>query len=550
MKHYEAIVIGAGVAGLYQIKRLADLGIEATVLEAGGDLGGTWYWNRYPGARCDVESVLYSYSFSPEIEQEWRWSERYAAQPEILAYLRFVADRLDLRKDIEFGRRVESAEFDETRAGWTIDVDDGRRHFAKFCILATGPLSVGRLPDIPGIADFKGESYHTGRWPEHEVDFTGKRVGVIGTGSSGTQVIPTVAPQAERLYAFVRTPNFTVPARNHPLTVEQQEYWQSNRATQRRFHFDGKTSGAGDAFFTEAEWSQQQQDAFAFSPEERRAILDSRWDIGGGSPVMGAFRNVMVDERVNTLLAEYVRERVRQTVEDPQTAQSLNPADFPIGARRLCIDTGFYEAFNRENVELVDVRREPIVAMSASGVKTSEREIELDAIIFATGFDAMTGAILAIDIVGHDGLRMSEAWAHGPVNYLGLAINGFPNLFMIGGPGSPSALSNVVASNERHVDFLSDLLAYMRERGFDLVEASQDAQETWVTHCREAADRTLFSRADSWYVGSNVPGKPRVVMPYVGGFVAYGQKLAEVEENHFEGFAFESVTSKAFAETD
>jgi len=532
----EAVVVGAGFGGLHMLHKLRELGIEARLIEAADDVGGTWHWNRYPGARCDVESVLYSYSFSPVIDAEWRWSQRYADHAEIKRYLQFVADRLDLRKHIRFNERVERAQFDDDRSEWVLTTSSGQAIAARFCIMATGPLTVGQLPDIPGRDEFAGTTYHSARWPQQKVDFTGKRVGVVGTGSSGTQLIPPVAEEAKRLFVFQRTANFTVQARNYPMTEAQHALWAENAGEMRVKMRANVITGAGDAFMTDEFRAHQQQDAHAFTPQERQAIFEERWRIGGGSTLMGAFRNVMTDEATNEIVSNFVRGKIREVVVDRQTAEDLQPSGFPIGAKRLCVGTDFYETFNRPNVELVNLRREPIVSITPTGIQTEARHIELDAIVFATGFDAMTGALTSIDIVGSSGRALREDWRDGARSYLGLTIHGFPNLLTIGGPGSPSALTNVVMANEQHVDFIGGLLAHLRAQGFTRFEASEAAQQNWATHCAAMAERTLFGRADSWYLGANVPGKPRVVLPYTGGFVPYREKCDAVASSAYDGF--------------
>jgi cyclohexanone monooxygenase len=523
----DAIVVGAGFAGMYMLHRLRGLGLTVRVYEAGKGVGGTWYWNRYPGARCDVESMDYSYSFSEELQQEWRWTERYAAQPEILRYANHVADRFDLRRDIQFETRVRSAVFDEASRRWTVETDRGDRVSARFCIMATGCLSEPQVPDFKGLETFEGKWYHTGQWPHEGVDFTGLRVGVIGTGSSAIQSIPIIAQQATHLFVFQRTPNYSMPAQNAPLDPEYERWVKEHYADFRR---QARESRVG--FVVE----RSGDSALAVPAAEREREYEKRWR-RGGLGFSAAYTDLLVSQDANDTAAEFFRAKIRSIVRDPAVADLLCPRDYPLGTKRLCVDTGYYATFNRDNVTLVDVRTAPIEAITPKGVRTRKAEYAVDALVFATGFDAMTGALLDIDIRGRGGRRLREEWAAGPRTYLGLAIAGFPNLFTITGPGSPSVLSNMIVSIEQHVDWIADCLAYLRGHGHATIEPTAEAQEAWVQHVSDVGHTTLYPRAPSWYMGANIPGKPRVFMPYIGGVGVYRQKCDEVAAKGYDGFA-------------
>ena len=523
--HYDAVVVGAGFSGLYMLHRLRGLGFTARVFEQGGDVGGTWYWNRYPGARCDVESVQYSYSFSRELEQEWDWSERYAGQAEILNYARHVADRFDLRRDIEFDRRVVAAEFDGDR--WRVTLDGERKVAAHHLIMATGCLSNARTPDFEGLDRFKGRSYHTGAWPHEGVDFTGLRVGVIGTGSSGIQSIPVIADQAKHVTVFQRTPNYSIPARNRPLSAEERRWWKENYPELRRRAREEMRNG----IVTEIPYKGALDD----SAEARAAHYQSRWS-RGGLTFMTAYNNLALEKSANDTAADFVRGKIAEAVRDPTVAKLLQPTTYPIGTKRICIDTDYFETFNRPNVTLVDIRSAPIRAVTPDGIVAGETEYPLDAIVFATGFDAMTGSFAKVDI-SCDGLTLNGKWAEGPKSYLGLMVAGLPNLFIITGPGSPSVLSNMMVSIEQHVDWIADCLAHLRQHDIDRIEATRDAEERWVAHVNEIAHKTLYPEADSWYMGANIPGKPRIFMPYIGGVNVYRQICDAVAAKGYEGFA-------------
>lgn len=530
----DAVIVGAGFAGLYMLHRLRGLGLSARVYEAGGGVGGTWYWNRYPGARCDVESMDYSYSFSEALQQEWHWTERYAAQPEILRYADHVADRFDLRRDIQLETRVTSAVFDEAADRWTIETDRGDRVSAQFCIMATGCLSDAQVPEIPGLETFAGRWYHTGRWPHEGIDFTGRRVGIIGTGSSAIQSIPLIAKQAAHLFVFQRTPNFSMPAQNAPLDPEYERWVKGRYADFRREARESRIGFVVD---------RSGDSALAVPPEERRNEYERRWS-RGGLGFSAAYADLLTDQDANDTAAEFFRAKIRSIVRDPAVAEALCPRDYPLGTKRLCVDTGYYATFNQDNVTLIDVRRAPIEAITPRGVRTREAEYDVDAIVFATGFDAMTGALLNIDIRGTGGLALRDKWAAGPRTYLGLAVAGFPNLFTITGPGSPSVLSNMIVSIEQHVDWVADCIAYLRAHERGRIEATAEAEDAWVAHVDQVGHMTLYPRAKSWYMGANIPGKPRIFMPYIGGVGVYRQKCDEVAARGYEGFALTRAGSR------
>ena len=523
----DAIVVGAGFAGLYMLYKLRELGLSARAFESGSGVGGTWFWNRYPGARCDVESMQYSYSFSDELQQEWEWSERYPAQAEILRYIEHVADRFDLRRDIRFNTRVAAAHFDEAREIWRVETDRGEAVTARFCLMASGALSASRKPDIEGLDEFKGRWFHTGQWPHEPVDFTGERVAVIGTGSSGIQVAPVIAEQAARLYVFQRTPNFSIPAWNHPLSKAAQDAWKKDYASHRAV---AKASKSG------ALYEYGQRSAFDVSEEERQREFDARW-ARGGTNFTHAYNDMFKDKAANDFAASYVRGKIGEIVEDPAVAAKLQPTDHAIGTKRICVDTDYYAMFNRPDVALVDVRAAPIVRIGEQAVETADGRYEVDSIVFATGYDAVTGALTRIDIRGRGGLALKDKWAEGPKTYLGLMIAGFPNLFMITGPGSPSVLTNVVMAIEQHVEWVADCLGFMQREGVAVIEAEQQAEDDWVAHVNEVAAGTLHPQANSWYMGANIPGKPRVFLPYVGGLGVYTEICRDVADDRYRGFA-------------
>jgi cyclohexanone monooxygenase len=523
----EVVIVGAGFGGMYMLHRLRGLGVPARIFEQATGVGGTWWWNRYPGARCDVESMQYSYAFDDSIQQEWRWSERFAAQGEILQYANWVADRLDLKRDMQFETKVTRASWDEAAGRWLVETDRGDRVSCRHLVMATGCLSAARLPDIAGRDSFQGETYHTGAWPHEGVDFAGKTVAVIGTGSSAIQAIPVIAQQAKHVTVFQRTPNFSIPSRNMPMDDDYENVWKSDypaRRVQARMMRTGILYGLND------------QSALEVSEAERTAEYERRW-AAGGTAFMGSFKDLITDEAANRTAAEFVRNKIRAMVKDPKTAEALAPKDHPIGTKRICVDTAYYETFNRDNVRLVNLRETPIAAITLKGVRTADgAEHAVDVIVFATGFDAMTGALLKVDLRGVGGRTLAETWEAGPRSYLGLMVAGFPNMFMITGPGSPSVLSNMIVSIEQHVDWITGCLAHMRAQGQARIEATEEAEENWVLHNIEVADKTLYPRAASWYMGANVPGKPRVFMPYIGGVGTYRQLCDEIVAKGYEGF--------------
>ncbi len=522
----DVVVVGAGFGGLYMLYRLLKMGLSVKVLEKGSGVGGTWYWNRYPGARCDVESMEYSYQFSNSLEQEWEWTERYAGQREILEYLNHVADRFDLRPHILFECEVASACFNDDAMRWEIVA--GKENFSsRFCVMATGNLSSTNTPSFEGIESFQGEIYHTGSWPHDAVDFTNKRIGIIGTGSSAIQATPVIAPQAKDLHVFQRTPNFSVPAKNHPLAKEVQDEIKRDYSGLR-----ARARALPIACFMPPNPGK----AVEALPEEREEVFEEKWE-RGGLTFLGSFSDIATDPVANEYAAEFIREKIRGIVKDPDTADLLCP-DHVVGCKRPCSDTGYYEAFNRSNVHLVDVARHPIEKLTSEGLKTSKRSYELDMIIFATGFDAMTGALDNINIVGRNGETLKDKWEAGPRTYLGVATAGFPNFFTITGPGSPSVLANMVTGVEQHAEWIADCISYLDSQGHTTVEPSLQAEDDWVEHVNLVADKTLYPTCNSWYLGANIPGKPRVFMPYIGGWPAYEKKCKEVVEGGYLGFEF------------
>ncbi len=523
----DVVVVGAGFSGLYLLYRLRELGFSAIAFDEAGDVGGTWYWNRYPGARCDVPTTDYAYSFDPELERDWTWSEKYATQPEILAYLRHVADRYDLRRDIRFGTRITAAAWDEAARRWRLRTGGGDELSCRHYVMASGCLSLPKAPDIEGAGRFRGEVYLTGRWPHEGVDFSGKRVAVVGTGSSGIQSIPLIAGQAAALTVFQRTPNFSIPARNGPPSPDRLAELAADRAAYReaaRWSRGGVPSELTDVSGLTA-------------PEEvRRQRFEDAWQAGELFGILGVFSDQAVNLASNELVAEMIREKIRGIVGDADTADALCPRDYPFGTKRPCLDSSYFETFNLPHVRLVDLRRTPIVTITETGIDTAGESMPFDAIVFATGFDAMTGPLVSVDVTGTDGVTLERKWEHGPVTYLGLMTTGFPNFFMVTGPQSPSVLSNMVVSIEQHVDWIAGCLRRMRAENSDRIEPTPLAEAGWVRHNQDCADITLYPRANSWYMGANVPGKPRVFLPYIGGVDAYRRACDEVIEKGFLGF--------------
>ena len=529
----DAVIVGAGFAGLYMLHRLRGLGFSARVLEQAHGVGGTWYWNRYPGARCDIESMQYSFQFDGALEQEWEWTERYAAQPEILRYANHVVNRFDLRRDIRFGVRVLAAAFDESAGRWVLCTSTGDSVCARYCIMATGCLSTTNTPRIEGLDSFAGARYHTGAWPHEPVDFHGQRVGVIGTGSSAIQSIPIIAEQAEHLFVFQRTPNYAVPAHNHPLDPGVQAEVKASYAEMRA---RAKTTRNGVDHFPNPAAARET------SEDERRKEFESRWECGGLG-FLGAFTDLLVDHEANEMAAEFIRAKIREVVEDPEVARLLTPRS-TFGCKRLCVDISYFETYNRSNVTLVDVSGSPIERIVPAGLLVAGALHEFDVLVLATGFDAMTGALRRIDIRGRGGRALKDKWEDGPRMYLGLASAGFPNLFTITGPGSPSVLSNMLPTIEQHVDWIADLLDYARARGRLTVEATVEAEDAWVAHVNDVANRTVYPSCNSWYLGANVPGKPRVFMPYPG-VPTYARKCEEVTASGYEGFTLNEAPNEA-----
>jgi cyclohexanone monooxygenase len=524
----DVVIVGAGFSGLFMLYRLRELGFSTRVFETAADVGGTWYWNRYPGARCDIESIQYSYSFSDELRQEWHWTERYASQPEILRYLNYVTDKFNLRKDIQFNTRIAAAVFDETLSCWSIQTDCGDHISAKFVIMATGCLSKAKIPDIKGLDTFKGNIYHTGQWPHEVINFNDRRVAVVGTGSSGIQCIPIIAEQAAHLYVLQRTPTFSIPAYNGPLDAKEEQSWKVNYDEHQRKILESY-------FGFEVRGMIHDKSAISVTPEERQQAYEARWQIGGITFAC-TFNDLLLNKEANDTAAEFVRSKIRATVKDPVTAETLMPHDYPIGCKRLCVDSHYFDTYNRDNVTLVDLQKENIEEITSVGIKTKNTTYEVDNIVFATGFDAMTGALNNIDIHGRSGDTLREKWAQGPHTYLGIMSVNFPNLFFITGPGSPSVLTNMVVSIEQQVEWLAKCLDYLRKHHFDSIEATIEAEDAWVNHVNEIANATLFPTAKSWYIGANIPGKPKVFMPYAAGLPAYLQKCENVATAGYEGF--------------
>jgi cyclohexanone monooxygenase len=522
---FDVIVVGAGFSGLYMLHRLRQLGLTAHVFEAGGGVGGTWYWNRYPGARCDVESIEYSYGFDEDLEQSWEWTERFAGQPEILRYLEHVADRFELWPDISVDSRVTGATWDDDSHSWTVTVNGAKSVRAKYLVMATGCLSSANTPDIPGRDAFGGPTYHTGRWPHEGVDFSGQRVAVIGTGSSAVQSIPIIAEQAASLVVFQRTPTYSVPARNRPLDPGELE---SVKADYKTLRDQQKVSAAG---FSHA---AAEQGALEVDEATRSKIFQERWE-GGGLHFLGSFNDLIITPGSNEAAAEFVRTKIRETVKDPAVAEKLVPKQV-IGCKRLCIDSGYYETFNLPHVTLVDISDGGIEAITPTGVRAGSEEYEVDAIVFATGFDAMTGALFNANITGRNGVHLRDAWSEGPKTYLGLATPGFPNMFTVTGPGSPSVLTNMVVSIELHVEWITDCIRKLEDDGVDTIEAEAESAEQWVNYVNGVAALTLFPHCNSWYLGANVPGKPRVFMP-LPGHGPYAEQVASVAQDNYRGFA-------------
>lgn len=524
----DALVVGAGFGGMCALYHLREMGLSVHAIEAGDGVGGTWYWNRYPGARCDVLSIDYSYSFSNEIQQEWTWTERFAPQPEILAYANFVANRLDLLRDIQFETRASTIRYDDARKLWRIETYAGDIFEATYCIMATGPLSIPKGIDIQGAASFMGETYLSSRWPQHEVGLKGKRIGLIGTGSSGIQITPVVAEQAEHLFVFQRTPSFSLPMRNHKIDpdfmAQIKAHYPDIRAMTRMSFTGGSRPVISRPFFS-------------VSVKERTALMEHAWEEGAFN-LLSMFSDTLINQEANDIMADFVRGKIDLIVKDPALAEKLKPYGYPVFSRRPCLDTNYYESFNRDNVTLVDCIETPIEEITPAGIRTSATEIELDMIIAATGFDALTGALLAIDITGRGGRSLREKWADGPRNYLGMMIEGFPNLFTLASANGPSALANFVILNEQNVDWLCNCIKHMKKQGYSEVEATREAEDRWVDHVAQLASRSLIPKANTWYTGTNIAGKPRTFPIYVAGLGRYTDTCNDVVARNYEGVSF------------
>jgi len=531
----DVVIVGAGFSGLYLLHRMRKQGLSTRCFERGDGVGGTWYWNRYPGARCDVESMQYSYGFDDDLQQEWNWPEKFSGHADIRAYADHVTDRFGLRPHIDFETEVRAAHYDEGQRLWKIETSTGEKVQARHFVMAGGCISTAQIPKFEGLSDYTGKTYHTGRWPHEPVSFAGLRVAVIGTGSSAIQAIPVIAQEATHLTVFQRQANFTIPSRNHPMTEDYANGWKDGYAGKRR-----EMRNMPNGVLREL----NDKSALEVSEEERLATYEERWRLGG-SGFLGAFNDIMTNSEANDTMAEFVRNKIRQTVKDPVTAEILCPKTHPIGTKRLCVDSGYFETYNRDNVELVDISQTPIERLTPRGLVVNGRNFEFDAIVFATGFDAMTGTLFNVDIRGRAGLELKSKWAAGPRTYLGLMTESFPNLFMITGPGSPSVKSNMITSIEQHVELVADTIIHMRDQGLALIEPERSAEDEWVDHVQEVAYKTLFPQANSWYMGANIPGKPRLFMPYIAGVGRYRQICEDVVAAGYKGFRFEAEKAMA-----
>eukprot|EP00469_Lotharella_globosa_P006704 CAMPEP_0167786328 /NCGR_PEP_ID=MMETSP0111_2-20121227/8724_1 /TAXON_ID=91324 /ORGANISM="Lotharella globosa, Strain CCCM811" /LENGTH=565 /DNA_ID=CAMNT_0007677683 /DNA_START=22 /DNA_END=1719 /DNA_ORIENTATION=- len=525
----DALIVGAGFAGMYQLHKLRSLGMKAQVVDVGQEVGGTWYWNRYPGARCDIRSMDYSYTFDPELDEEWQWSEKYASQPEILAYAKYVADKYDLRRDIRFETRLQGADFDSTTGHWVARTECGDSISAQHLIMASGSLSAPKEVDIPGVDAFEGESYWTSWWPEHPVDFKGKRVAIIGTGASGVQSIPVIAEQCEHLTVFQRTPAYVLPAFNGPLSKDYKDNLKARREQLWRSQAATPSFPLGDS-------------ALEVSKEERDAVYERGWQAGGLEGILSTYKDLLVSAEANDTAAQFVYEKIRAVVRDPEVAEALIPDSYPFGTKRPCLGHDYYEAYNRDNVKLHDLRKDPFARIVEDGILTeSGAHIPLDVIVYATGFDALTGAVCRVDVRGIDGVGINDKWRDGPLNFLGLTVSGFPNFYMITGPGSPSVLANMLPAIEQHVDYITDLVKHMRDTGAQVVMPTEAAEREWTDMNTAMGNMTLFPKANSWYMGANVPGKPRMILPFMGGFKTYIDMCDEVAANGYTGLIFGSA---------
>ena len=536
-KQLDVVVVGAGFGGMYAVYKFRQMGLSLVGIEAGGDVGGVWYWNRYPGARCDLMSVDYSFGFSSEIEQEWTWSEQFAGQEEILRYANFVADRLELRKDIRFNTRVTSAVWDEARQIWKVKTDKGETFEAKYCVMATGPLSVPKDPEIAGLNRFKGELYRAAKWPHTPVSFAGKRVGVIGTGSTGIQVVTEVGKTAGELFVFQRTPSFTLPMRNHTLEPDYVAEIKRNYSGIREAARNNNVGGARP---------QGTRPFFSLPPSQRNQLMEQAW-LNGGHTFLGLFSDLLTNPAANEQVADFVRAKIGEVVKDAKTAEALKPRGYPIFARRPCLDTYYYETYNKPNVHLVNLFEDPIVEITEKGVKTQSGEVELDMLILATGYDGLTGALLAFDVVGRQGRKVNDKWKDGAKSYLGLMMEGFPNLFMTTGPNGPAALANIITISEHDVDWIGDVITHMASKGLASIEPTRAAEDGWMELVYTLAGKTLVSKAKTWYVGANVAGKPQGLSLFTGGFAKYREYCALETRGGYKGFRFESVSQPAAA---
>ena len=533
----DVLVVGAGFAGMYILKMLKDAGYDVLVVEEADGVGGTWYWNRYPGARCDVPSLEYSYGFSDELQQEWEWSSKYSTQPEILEYANHVADRFDLKRYIRFGQRVMSATYLEESKSWYVVTSSGNQFESKYCIMATGSISAINKPKFAGLDSFKGDWYLTGRWPHENVDLSGKSVGIVGTGSSGVQTIPMLAQKAKHLTVFQRTANYSVPARNRPLDPEEVKEIKNNYGAVRERQRDTRAGimvRVEDDFDNYITVNPGMKSALEVSEEERTKEYQERWEKGFHGFLAG-YTDIGLNEDANETAAEFVRSKIRETVKDPATAEILSPKN-AIGCKRLCADTNYFETYNRDNVLLIDLNETPIETLVPEGIKTSDKVFELDVVVFATGFDALTGALTSIDISGRQGRKLADKWSDGPRSFLGLAVEGFPNLFTITGPGSPAVLGNVLMAIEQHVEWVFQCIDDMESSGKTEIEADMVSEDEWMDHVEDLASETLRYSCNSWYVGANVPGKKRVFMPYTGGYDVYRKKCKDIADHGYAGF--------------
>ncbi len=538
LRRLDLVVVGAGFGGMYAVHKFRQMGLDIQGFEAGSDVGGVWYWNRYPGARVDLPSIDYSYSFSPEIEQEWSWSEQFAGQPELMRYIDFVATKLDLRRSIQFNTRVNSAVWDEARQLWTVKTDQGDVLEATYCVMATGPLSIPKELDIPGLKRFQGRVIHAARWPREPVDFAGKRVGIIGTGSTGIQIVQTVAPQAGECFVFQRTPSFSMPMCNEVMTPEHmadvKRHYPTIRETARNTPIGGTRPQSSRMFFTA-------------TPAQRAVLMEQAWQ-QGGLALMGTFSDLLTNAEANEHVAEFVRGKISEVVKDPVTAEKLKPRGYPILARRPCLDTGYYEAYNLPTTHLVDCLTDPIVEITERGVRNQSGETELDILILATGYDGLTGAMLAFDVTGRNGRTVKDKWKDGSRSYLGLMMEGFPNLFMTTGPNGPAALANIIRLSENDVDWIAGMITHMQKNGLGAVDADAQREDDWMDTVREFAKRTLVSKAKTWYVGANVKDKPQGLTLFTGGYLKYREYCQAAAANGYAHFHF--VPQKETATVD